>query len=131
ASASLDVPALGFEAPSLFLAVRTAHQATNTTLYTVPEDDGAVEGWASAAGFVTPFLQGWLGQSPRSQLTILDLPDPNDAPFETGPLLVTAIRPAAPDQLDGVFAHALTRAFLSTSTGSPPAWLSEGIAQFM
>jgi hypothetical protein len=131
ASASLDVPALGFEAPSLFLAVRTAHQATNTTLYTVPEDDSAVEGWASAAGFVTPFLQGWLGQSPRSQLTILDLPDHDDAPFETGPLLVTAIRPATPDELDGVFAHALTHAFLSTSTGSPPAWLSEGIAQFM
>ena len=131
ASASLDQPALGFEAPSLFLAVRTAHQATNTTLYTVPDDDSAVEGWASAAGFVTPFLQGWLGQSPRSQLTILDLPDPGDAPFETGPLLVTAIRPATPDELDGVFAHALTHAFLSTSTGSPPAWLSEGIAQFM
>jgi hypothetical protein len=131
ASASLDVPALGFEAPSLFLAVRTAHQATSTTLYIVPEDDGAVEGWASAAAFVTPFLQGWLGQSPRSQLTILDLPDPDDAPFETGPLLVTAIGRATPDELDGVFAHALTHAFLSTSTSSPPAWLSEGVAQFM
>jgi hypothetical protein len=131
ASASLDQLALGFEAPSLFLAVRTAHQATNTTLYTVPEDDGAVEGWASAAGFVTPFLQGWLGQSPRSQLTILDLPDPDDAPFETGPLLVTAIGQATPDELDGVFAHALTHAFLSTSTSSTPAWLSEGVASFM
>jgi hypothetical protein len=131
ASASLDQPALGFEAPSLFLAVRSAHQATNTMLYTVPDDDSAVEGWASAAAYVTPFLQGWLGQAPRSQLTILDLPDPDDAPFETGPLLVTAIRPATPDELDGVFAHALTHAFLSTSTGSPPAWLSEGIAQFM
>jgi hypothetical protein len=131
ASASLDQPALGFEAPSLFLAVRNSHQATNTALYTVPEDDSAVEGWASAAAFVTPFLQGWLGQSPRSQLTVLDLPDPDDAPFETGPLLVTAIRPATPDELDGVFAHALTHAFLSTSTSSPAAWLSEGIAQFM
>jgi hypothetical protein len=131
ASASLDVPVLGFEAPSLFLAVRTARQATNTTLFTIADDDSAVEGWASAAGFVTPFLQGWLGQSPRSQLTILDLPDPDDAPFETGPLLVTAIRPATPDQLDGVFAHALTHAYLSTMTGSPPAWLGEGIAEFM
>jgi hypothetical protein len=131
ATANFDQPALGFEAPSLFLAVRTARQATNTTLYTVPEDDSAVEGWASAAGFVTPFLQGWLGQSPRSQLTILDLPDADDAPFETGALLVTAIRPATPDELDGVFAHALAHAHLCSSTGSPPAWLSEGIANFM
>jgi hypothetical protein len=127
ATASLDEPALGFEAPSLFLAVRTAHQATNTVLYTIPEDDFAVEGWASAASFVTPFLQSWLGQAPRSQLTILDLPDPDDAPFETGPLLVTAIRPATPDGLDGVFAHALTHAWMS----SPRAWLSEGVAHFM
>jgi hypothetical protein len=127
ASASLDSASLGFEAPSLFLAVRTAHQATNTTLYTIPDDDSAVEGWASAAAFVTPFLQSWLGQAPRSQLTILDLPDPDDAPFETGPLLVTAVRQATPDELDGVFAHALTHAWMS----SPRAWLSEGVAHFM
>jgi hypothetical protein len=131
AAASLNQPALGFEAPSLFLAVRTAHQATNATLYTLPEDDSAVEGWSSAASFVTPFLQGWLGQTPRSQLTILDLPDPEDAPFETGALLVTAIQQATPDELDGVFAHSLTHAFLCTSTSSPPAWLNEGVAHFM
>jgi hypothetical protein len=131
ATANLDSGSLGFEAPSLFLAVRTAHQATNTTLYTIPDDDPAVEGWASAAGFVTPFLQGWLGQTPRSQLTILDLPDPEDAPFETGPLLVTGIRQATPDELDGVFAHALTHAWMCTLTTSPPAWLSEGVAHFM
>lgn len=131
ATASLDQPALGFEAPSLFVAVRTAHQATNTTLYTLPEDDSAVEGWSSAASFVTPFLQGWLGQAPHSQLTILDLPDPEDAPFETGALLVTAIQQATPDELDGVFAHSLTHAFLCTSTSSPPAWLNEGLAHFI
>ena len=131
ASASLDSPYLGFEAPSLFLAIRTAHRATNTTLYTISEDDSAVEGWASAAGFVTPFLQGWLGQAPRSQLTILDLPDPEDAPFETGALLVTAVREGTPDELDGVFAHSLTHAWMCTSTSSPPAWLSEGVAHFM
>jgi len=131
ATSSLDELALGFEAPSLFLAVRTAHQATNTALYAIPEDDFAVEGWASAASFVTPFLQSWLGQTPRSQLTILDLPDPDDAPFETGPLLVTAIHQGTPDELDGVFAHALTHAWMCTSTSSPPAWLGEGVAHFM
>lgn len=127
ATASLDETSLGFEAPSLFLAVRTARLATNTTLYVLPAGESAVEGWASAAAFVTPFLQGWLGQTPRSQLTILDLPDPEDAPFETGALLVTAVRQATPEQLDGIFAHALTHAWMS----SPRAWLSEGVAYFM
>ncbi|MDR3753990.1 MAG: hypothetical protein P4K78_09075 [Terracidiphilus sp.] len=127
ATATLDSATLGFEAPSLFVAVRAEHPATNTTLWTLPDADAAVAEWASAASTVTPFLQGWLGQAPRSQLTILDLPDPEDAPFETGPLLVTAIQSATPAQLTGVMAHALTHAWMS----SPRAWLSEGVAHFM
>jgi hypothetical protein len=127
ATATLNSAILGFEAPSLFVAVRAEHHATNTTLWTLPADEAAVEEWASAATAVTPFLQGWLGQAPRSQLTILDLPDPEDAPFETGPLLVTVVRQGPPDQLTGVMAHALTHAWMS----SPRAWLSEGVAHFM
>ena len=127
ATASLDGATLGFEAPSLFVAIRTPHPATNTTVWTLPEDDAAVPAWATAAASVTPFLQSWLGQRPRSQLTLLDLPDPQDAPFETGALLVTSIRQANPEQLDGILAHALTHAWMQ----SPRAWLSEGVAHFM
>jgi hypothetical protein len=127
ATATLSSDTLGFESPSLFAAVRAEHHATNTTLWTLSNADQAVEEWASAASTVTPFLQSWLGQAPRSQLTILDLPDPQDAPFETGPLLVTVVQPGTPDQLTGVMAHALTHAWMS----SPRAWLSEGVAHFM
>jgi hypothetical protein len=127
ATATLDTATLGFEAPSLFVAVRSEHHATNTTLWTLPADDAAVDAWSSAASTVTPFLQSWLGQAPRSELTVLDLPDPEDAPFETGALLVTPIRQEAPDQLTGVMVHALAHAW----TSSPRAWLSEGVAHFM
>lgn len=131
ATAAVEESTLGFDAPSLFVAVREAKQATNTTLWTLPADEAAIPAWSDATTAVTPFLQGWLGKSPRSQLTILDLPDPEDAPFESGALLATALRPAAPDVLTGILSHALTHAFLCTSTQSPPAWLSEGIAHFM
>jgi hypothetical protein len=118
---------LGFEAPSLFLAIREAKQATNTTLWTLPSAEAAIPAWSAAAETVTPFLQGWLGQRPRAQLTVLDLPEPDDAPFETGAMLATGIREAAPEVLDGVMAHALTHAWMQ----SPRAWLSEGVAHFM
>jgi hypothetical protein len=118
---------LGFEAPSLFVAVRTPHPATNTTIWTLPENEAAVPAWSAATSTVTPFLQGWLGQRPRAQLTLLDLPDPQDAPFESGALLATSIRQANPEQLDGILAHALTHAWMQ----SPRAWLSEGVAHFM
>jgi hypothetical protein len=138
ATASLDSTILGFEAPSLFVAIRTPHPGANLTAWTLPEDDAAAQSWTAAEAEVTPFLQGWLGQRPRSQLTLLDLPGPQDAPFETGALLATPIRPASLDQLDGILAHALTHAWLASPpashqqpTSPPPAWLDEGVAGFM
>jgi hypothetical protein len=135
ATASLEGAILGFEAPSLFVAIRKPRIGANTTVWALPEDESAVDDWTAAATAVTPLLQHWLGQRPRSQLTLLDLPDPQDAPFETGALLATSIRKANPQsnsgQLDSILAHALTRAFLQNSTQSPPAWLDEGIAHFI
>lgn len=127
ATASLPGAPLGFDAPSLFVAERTAHPGTNATFWVLPASDAAVPGWAESTARVTPFLQGWLGQRPRAQLTVLDLPDPEDAPFESSALLATSVRLAAPEQLDGILAHALTHAWMQ----SPRAWLSEGVAHFM
>jgi hypothetical protein len=128
---------LGFEAPCLFVAIRKPHPGANLIAWTLPEDNVAVEFWSVAASAVTPFLQGWLGQKPRSPLTLLDLPDPADTPFETGALLATPLRepaPAAnPGSLDDVLVHALTRAWITSpnSPHPPPAWLDEGVAHFM
>ena len=118
---------LGFEAPSLFVAIRTPRTGANTMIWVLPDDEAAVQDWTAAAATVTPFLQGWLGQRPRSQLTLLDLPDAQDAPYETGSMLATAIRPTGAEQLEGILAHALTHAWME----SPRAWLSEGVAHFM
>jgi len=118
---------LGYEAPSLFVAIRTPRNAANTMIWVLPDDEASVSAWTDAAAAVTPFLQGWLGQRPRSQLTLLDLPDAQDAPYEAGSMLATAIRTASPEQLSGVLAHALTHAWME----SPRAWLSEGVAHFM
>ena len=127
AIAHVDDSTLGFEAPSLFLAARNSHPAANMTLWTRPESDNNVAAWSAAASDVTPFLQGWLGVKPRSQLIVLDLPEDGDIPFETGSLLATPVRAAPVDVLEGVMAHALTHAWVM----SPRAWLSEGVAHFM
>jgi hypothetical protein len=131
ATADSGLATLGFEAPSLFVAIRTPHAATNTLVWTLPENEANVPAWAAATATVTPFLQGWLGQRPRAQLTLLDLPDGQDSPFETGAMLATTIRPTGPgfgpEQLNGILAHALTHSWML----SPRAWLSEGVAHFM
>ncbi len=127
ATAETGSTTLGFEAPSLFVATRKAHLGPNLMAWTTPDNDVNVQFWIDAATGVTPFLQGWLGQRPRADLTLLDLPDPQDAPFETGAMLVTRLRDGDAEQLKGVLAHALTHAWMQ----SPLAWLSEGVAHFM
>ncbi len=136
ATADSGSATLGFEAPSLFVAIRTSQPSTNLTAWTLPEDDISVQFWTTAASAVTPFLQSWLGQQPHSQLILLDLPDPQDAPFETGSLLATPLREpdakAPPEALNGILLHALTHAWMITPNAPPPpAWLNEGVATFM
>jgi hypothetical protein len=139
ATASLDGATLGFETPSLFVATRTLHTGANITAWALPDDEPAVEAWTTAATEVAPFLQGWLGQKPRSSLTLLDLPEPEDAPYESGALLATPLQSADPEKLDDILAHALTHAWIASSNSqqssnsalSRPAWLDEGVAHFM
>ena len=131
ATARLEGAILGFEAPSLFLATRTAHAAANLTAFTIPENQVAVEAWLSAAEAVKPFVEQWLGKQPQDQLTLLDLPDSEDQPFETGSLLAIPLREAEADKLQGILVHSLTRAFLHRSSAPPPAWLDQGVATFL
>ncbi len=146
ATATFENATIGFEAPSLFVAIRTEHHVADATLWMRSDSEipaiGAppvtsesakrlasakIKAWSDAADKVAPFLENWLGPQPRSQLAILELPDSQDAPFETGALLVTPARQLPADQLDGILVHALAQAWMS----SPRAWLSEGAAQFM
>ena len=128
ATANLAGSTLGFQAPSLFVAVRNQHAvAPNMNLWTLPADDTAAFSWKAADEEVTPFLKSWLGEKPRTAATVLDLPDANDSPFEDGAFLATGVKPAAASQIDGILAHALSHAYVD----SPEAWLSEGVADFM
>ena len=131
ATADFDTPALGFLAPSVFVAVRKAHPAANLTAYTTPDNDISVQTWLMEAVVVTPFVQDWLGRQPRSPLTLLDLPDPDDAPFETGALLATGLHTGPTGPLDRALVHTLSHAWVESPSQPPPAWISEGIATFV
>lgn len=134
---SVDVPGiatadsgstkLGFESPSLFVASQTSHAGDHLTAYTVPADEAAAKTWLAAASNVAPMIERWLGPDPRTQLILLDLPDPDDNPWESGPLLAIPMRDGPADQIDAVLSHALTHAWMAPA----PFWLNEGTANFM
>jgi aminopeptidase N len=72
-------------------------------------------------------IERWLGSDPPAQLIVLDLPDPDDNPWESGPLLAIPIRDGEPNEIAPVLSHALTHAWMA----STPFWLDEGTANFM
>jgi hypothetical protein len=130
-TAEIDVPALGFETPSIFLARRKAHAGKLATAWATPDNDINVEKWLDAASDVRPFLELWFGVHPRGTLTLLDLPDPKDAPFETGTLLAAPLGDQPSDQLDRILVHGLTHSYTQVQNYPAPAWLNEGLATFM
>jgi hypothetical protein len=76
---------------------------------------------------VLPLVTQWLGGAPRSALTIIDLPESDDTPFETGSALLIPVHDTAPESLAPVLAHAWAHAFFQSSR----AWLNEGVATFL
>lgn len=127
ATADTGSTTLSFESPSLFVAAQTPHPGTHMTAYTVSADESAVKSWLAAAAGVSPMVERWLGPDPPTQLILLDLPDPDDNPWESGPLLAISVRDGPPDQIASVLSHALTHAWMAPT----PFWLDEGTANFM
>ena len=132
---SCDLPSapLGFQTLSLFLAKRHRQIADGpdvtlgTSIYARPESSDAASAYLSAASIVTPLVRTWLGDQPRSMLSILDLPSSDDAPFEERRTLYAGLQSAAPTQLAGPLSHSLAHAYFV----SPRPWLNEGVAQFV
>ena len=127
ASCTLPKTRLGFAAPSLFLLTRTESAGNGLRLFTQPENVANAQAYRTAAGMAAPLVTQWLGSRPHRPFTIVDLPDPGDAPFEADTVLFTGMQSTQPDKLTSVLVHSLTHAYFS----SPYPWLNEGVASFM
>lgn len=127
ATSALPQTRLGFAMPSLFLATRTQSTVSGLHLDARPEDAADDQAYAAAARMVAPLLGKWLGSRPGAALTIVDLPEANDTPYEQGSVLFLGLRQMQPAELALPLIHALARAGFR----SPYPWLEEGAAYFM
>lgn len=126
-TASLPATHLGFEAPSLFLTDNPASEGNGMRVLAPQTDSASAQRYLAAAALLKPLVQAWLGKNAHATATILELPDPDDAPAETGDLLVTPLSTDDPPHLTPVVVHALAHAAFF----SPRAWLNEGVANFL
>ena len=71
-----------------------AHAGTHMTVYARPGMSGGEE---LAGGGEERFAddRALAGREARTELTVLDLPDPDDMPWESGPLLAIPVRDGA------------------------------------
>jgi hypothetical protein len=128
---------LGFAAPSLFLARRKETDSNGLRVLSLPgnaagadadaDTEANIQDYVDAAGKAQPLLRSWFGTKPHALFTILALPEPDDAPAETGEVLATPLNGGDAARLAPIVVDGLARAAFS----SPRAWLNEGVANFL
>ncbi len=116
---------LGSVVPSLVVANYEVLERSGIAVHFLRGHDAAAANYADAAEKVIPVIGEWFG-APRSKAETADLADPNAAPFESGPLLLTPLTSADPKLAGLAAAHQLTHAAFS----SPRPWINEGLAHF-
>ena len=127
ATAKLPETKLGFATPTLFLARRTLATGNSLKLYAQQADAAAAQAYMTAASILSSQMTDWFGAKPKTELSVLDPAEPQDAPFAERALLVTHIANVDPKKLLGPMSHVLTYAYFR----SPRPWLEDGVAQFM
>lgn len=127
--AEWTVQRIGAHTPSLFLASAAPQTVANGTIRVVTESADRAAAIGEAAARLRPLLEQWLGPRPARLLDVLDLPIPDAAGFNDGPLLVAPLRSAEPAAIAPSLVVPLTNAWLPQTITAP--WLRDGIPAFL
>jgi hypothetical protein len=95
------------------------------SLYYLTGHDAQASDVAAAAEKVQPLLQDWLGK-PEKKIEVIELPEANDAAFDSGAMLFTPLQSKDKKQNEVAMAHQTVHA--SFSSNRP--WIAEGLAGF-
>jgi len=100
----------------------------NANISYLPSHKSGADDYALAVEQVAPLLSKWFGdhrEKPESKAEVIELPDPDDAPFESGNMLLMPLT-ADETMLLLTAARQLTHLYFP----SPRAWISEGLAGY-
>lgn len=115
---------LGSAVPTFVIGSYGLVDRSGVTVYNLPSHAVAAEVYAGAAEKVSPLITDWFGHA-RRKAVIVDLPDASDAPFESGPLLLT---PLSESEFAGGLSAAHQLAHACVLSFRP--WVEEGLAHF-
>jgi hypothetical protein len=94
-------------------------------IYHMPGHKSGAENYALVADLAVPLVTEWFG-APRQKAETVDLADPEAAPFESGPMLLTPLGSTNSTVYELSAVHQLTHAAFFSSR----PWVYEGLAHF-
>jgi len=113
------------DAPTLVIARYQALERSDIEVRYLKGHESAAATFADAAEKIVPLITDWFGKQ-RERAKVAELPIPDEAPFESGALLLTPLTSTNPKSAGLAAAHQLTHAaFLSFRP-----WIEEGLAHF-
>jgi hypothetical protein len=123
--ASCNYEPLGYIVPNFVIAKYGIERHSSIELWYLPGHETSAATYAEAAEKTLPLISDWFGKQSKPAKTA-DLPDPDDAPFESGSLLLTPLANTDAKLAGLAAAHQLTHAAFF----SPRPWINEGLAHF-
>lgn len=113
----------GLGAPTFAIAAYKQSDDPASTIFSLPDHETLVRQYqvlASTLAARMPYIGG------AAHLTIIDLPNPSMAPYESGSILFAPVQRLDPNQIELLIARPLFR----SAFFSPRPWIEEGLARF-
>lgn len=118
---------IGFYPPSFTVADYSTLSRPSIVISYIGDHRGAAEEFSTAAEGMLPFITDWFGRQ-RGKIQVIELADPDAAPFDSGSIVFTPLRTADKVQLESSIAHQLAHS--CEPPGLMRLWISEGLAHF-
>ena len=102
-----------------------ANGAIPLGIYFLDGHEAGASAYITTANSIAKFVADWFGQ-PKIHVAIIDLPDANAAPFESGNMLFVPMKNEDDKLVEINLVHELVHAAFT----SPRPWIHEGLAHF-
>jgi hypothetical protein len=117
-------PRLGLDGPLLVICNFAGIQNAAGTIFAKSKQEPGAAEYAASAIKLVPEVARWV-RAPQQKIQVIQHPDQNAAPFESGTLLLTPFQ-TDPKAIDLQMVHTLTHAAI----GSFRPWINEGLAHY-
>jgi len=97
----------------------------SVTIHSGANHKPVAQEYASAVAKLVPVSTQWFG-APQSKIKVIELPDGDDQPYESGDLLLTPLNAGQTQAAEMAMAHQMVH----TSFHSFRPWIEEGLAHF-